>query len=568
MQEHTRQPPSKQEALQLISPKDLLRLPGKKALEVILESPRPVTLVQSLAEEDLFWLVQEIGPEDALPILSLASNDQWQHLLDLELWTKDRLDIDSATGWLHLLLKADPERFLIWGLREQSELIELQLSRQVQVRIKEEDESPSEFDEGFFSFDGVFYIRINDERYEQTIREFLERLAEYDVDRFRQMLLELAGALPAELEERLYRLKKVRLAEKGFLPFEEAVGIYQYLDPHSLFEREPQLSKATPEQQSPQPVPASTSLFMQTQNLFYVSLKRIEDSRILEQLQIEFAGMCNQIVSADGLVVRDKEHLADVVRKACGYVSIGLEKVTGGDPQKATRLLQKFSLHHIFRVGYGTALKLRWKTEKWLKESWFVKQTFGLSFWGDYWEGILEGLLRKRPLFYTSISEGAPYREFETWEEITRCHTALDQITALDHLLSLLFAQSAISHPVPAYQPLTYKNLLLTCWARHYLDLPEETTPLEVDQLRILFRDLWAKETMPYRVGTRMKQAFVDWLQTRSDEAIDEILRRVHKTFERLFGELEKEYGSVSLKDLDPRYMKHFLVTRSPKGAD
>ena len=561
MKELTRQPPNNQKALQLISPKDLLRLPGKKALELILESPRPVTLVQSLADEDLFWLVQEIVPEDALPILSLASNDQWQYLLDLEVWTEDRLEIDSVSRWLHLLLKADPERFLIWGLREQTELIELQLFRQIDVRIKEEDESPSEFDEGYFSFDGLFYIRINREKHEQTIREFLERLAEYDLNRFRQVLLELAGLLPAELEERLYRLRNVRLAEKGFLPFEEAVGIYQYLDPHSLLEREPQVSKTMQVQQPPQPIPASTSLLIQAQDLFYISLKRIEESRTLEQLQIEFAGMCNQIISADGLLIRDKERLADVVRKACGYLSIGLEKVTGGDPKEAARLLQQFPLHHIFRVGYGAALKLRWKTEKWLKQSWFVKEAFGLSFWGDGWEGILEGLLRKRPLFYTSISGGEPYREFKTLEEITHCHTALDQIMTLDYLLSLLFGQTAIAHLVPAYQPVSYKNLLLTSWARHLLHLSEGIVPLEIEELKCFFRDLWEKETPPYRVGTEMKQAFVDWLQIQSDRAIDEILSRVGKTFERLFGELEKEYGSVLLKDLDPRYIKHFLVT-------
>ena len=561
MKKLTRQPPDNQEALQLISPKDLLRLPAKKALELILESPRPVTLVQSFAEEDLFWLVQEIGPEDALPILSLASNDQWQYLLDLEVWTKDHLEIDSVSRWLHLLLKADPERFLIWGLREQTGLIELQLFRQIEVRIKEEDESPSEFDEGYFTFDGLFYVRINREKHEQTIREFLERLAEYDLNIFRQVLLELAGVLPADLEERLYRLRNVRLAEKGFLPFEEAVGIYQYLDPHTLLEREPQLSKAAQVQQPPQPIPASTSLLIQAQDLFYISLKRIGENRILEQLQIEFAAMCNRIISADGLLVRDKERLADVVRKACGYLSIGLEKVTGGDPKKAARLLQQFPLDHIFRVGYGAALKLRWKTEKWLKESWFVREAFGPGFWGDYWGGILEGLLRKRPLFYTSISEDEPYREFKTLEEITHCHTTLDQIMTLDHLLSVLFGQPAIAHPVPAYQPVTYKNLLLTCWARHHLHLPEETTPLEVEELKSFFRDLWVSEAMPYRVGTKMKQAFVNWLQMQSDQAMDEILSQVGKTFERLFGELEKEYGSVLLKDLDPRYIKHFLVT-------
>jgi hypothetical protein len=251
MKKPTRQPPEKREALELISPKELLRLPGRKALELILESPRPVTLVQSLAEEDLFWLVQEIGPEDALPILSLASNDQWQYLLDLELWTKDRLEIDSVNRWLGLLLKADHERFLIWGLREHIELIELHLFKHIEVRIRDQDESPSDFDEGYFSQDGLFYIRINQEKYDQTIRQFLEHFIQHDLNKFRNVLLELAGILPAEVEENMYRLRSARLAEKGFLPFEEAVGIYQYLNPESLLEKEPRPRKVTQDQLVP-----------------------------------------------------------------------------------------------------------------------------------------------------------------------------------------------------------------------------------------------------------------------------------------------------------------------------
>jgi hypothetical protein len=561
MKEPTGRPPDKQGALWLISTKDLLRLPAKKALELILESPRPVTLVQSLAEEDLFWLVQEIGPEDAIPILSLASNDQWQYLLDLELWTKDHLEINSVNRWLGLLLEADPERFLIWGLREHIELIKLHLSKHIVVRIKEADESPSDFDESYFSLDGLFYIQVKNEKYYQTTRRLLELLAEYDPGKFHQVLLELAVVLPAELEENMYRLRNIRLAEKGFLPFEEAVGIYQYLNAESLVEKGPQLGKVTQEQQIPLPVPVSTLLLMQDQGLFYISLKRIEDVHILERLQVEFAAMCNQIVSADGLLVRDKENLEGVVRKACGYLSIGLEKVTGGDPNKAARLLQGFPLHDIFRVGYGAALKLRWDTEKWLRESWFFRQAFDLSFWEDDRGEMLEGLLRKRPLFYTSFSEGEPYREFKTLEEITHCHRVLDEIMTLDHLLSLLFAQTAVAQPVQAYQPVTYKSLLLTCWARHYLGLPEETKPLAAKELKVFFKNLWARGARPYRVDTKMKQAFWDWLQMRSGQAMAEILSLVGKIFDRLFGELEKEYGSVSLKGLDPRYIKHFLVT-------
>jgi len=177
---------------------------------------------------------------------------------------------------------------------------------------------------------------------------------------------------------------------------------------------------------------------------------------------------------------------------------------------------------------------------------------------------MLEGLLKKRPVFHAGFSGGEQYREFKTLEEIMHCQSALDEIMAVDHLLSLLFAQGAIAHPVIAHQPVTYKNLVLTCWARDYLGLPEDAEPLTVNELKAFFRDLWGKKARPRRVAKKMKQAFLDWIQMRSGEAIDEILDQVRKTIDRLFGELEKEYGSVLLKDLDQRYIKHFLVSFHP----
>jgi hypothetical protein len=554
-----KQPPEKQ-TLPVVSPEDLLRVSGKKALDLILDSPAPVTLVQSLAEEDLFWLIQEIGPEDALPILSLASNDQWQYLLDLELWTKDRLEIDSVNRWLGLLLKADPDRLLIWGLREQIELIELHMFKHIEVRILQEDESPSDFGEGYFSLDSLFYIRINNDQYEQTTREFFERLAHHDLSIFHKVLLELAGALPAEVEERMYSLRNVRLAEKGFLPFEDAIGIYQHLNPERLAEKEPQLRKVIQEESLHYPVPVSTVALIRGQNLFHLSLQQIGDVHLVQRLQIEFAAVCNQIISADVLMVRDKEHLAAVVRKACGYLSIGLDRVTQGDVQKATRLVQGFPLAQIFRVGYGAALELRWKTEKWLQGSWFAGQDFDLSFWGDAWEGMLEGLLKKRPLFHTDFAEGEPYREFESLEDVTHCENAVEEIMAADQLLSQLFAQGAIVHPIVAYQPVTHKNLVLTCWARDYLGLSDDIEPVSVKELKAFFRDLWETKTKPRRVAQRMKKAFWDWLQMRSEEAIDEISDQAKRTIDRLLEELENEYGSVSPKDLDTRYIKHLLI--------
>lgn len=556
-----RPPLKKQQATSLIKPKDLVAVQGKKALELVLESPTPVTLVQSLAEEDLFWLVQELGPEDALPILSLASNDQWQYLLDLELWTKDHLEIDSVNQWLSILLAADAERFLIWGLSEHIDLIELHLAKHIDVRIKEEDESPSDFEEGYFTVDGVFYVRIRHEEYEQAIRDLLNSLKDYDLDRYRQVLLELAGIIPAEVEENMYRRRNVRLAEKGFLPFEEAIGIYQYLDQESLLDKESQSHEVIQQHPVHYPVPVSTSLLIQEHDLFHTSLQQINDVSFMENLQREFASMCNQIISADSLVVRDKEQLADVVRKACGYLSIGLDKVTGGDLRQAAHLLQKVSLARVFRVGYGTALEMKWKADKWVKASWFGKQSLDLDFWGNDWGGMLRGVLKKRPVFYTGLSGDESYREFKTLEDIGRCGNVLDAAIAIDHLLSLLFPQSPIVFPIQTYLPLTFKNLILTCWARHYLKISGDIEPLTMDEMKMLFKDLWTKQTKPDRVDPGMKQAFFDWLQVRSGLRVDELQSSTASTLDFLFVELDEEYGSVSHKDLDPRYIEHFLVT-------
>ena len=57
--------------------RNILRLPPEKALDRILSDPQPAALVHSFPEQDFYLLVNEIGPQDSLPLLSLATNKQW-----------------------------------------------------------------------------------------------------------------------------------------------------------------------------------------------------------------------------------------------------------------------------------------------------------------------------------------------------------------------------------------------------------------------------------------------------------------------------------------------------------
>lgn len=543
-----------------VNPRDLMKLPGKEALEVILDSPRPVSLVQSLAHEDLYWLIKDIGVQDALPILSLASNDQWQYLLDLELWSREHLEAAAVGNWLTLLMKADPERFFVWTLREQLDLVELHLLRQIEVRILEHDEPPSDLADDYFTEEGVFYIRVKEQKYEEATREFLQRLSNHDHVKYREIMLELADMVPAEAEEEIYRLRNVRLAEKGFLPFEEAVAIYRHRDPASLRGKEPETARFLFNPAADEAVPVTTSSLIPGEDLFAAALEHVDNVDFLQKLQREFAAMCNQIVCADGLRIPDKEALAPVVAKACGYLSIGIDSVVGKDVGEARVLVQRVPLQEIFRVGFGTALALRWKTEKWLEQSWFAVRGFDFNFWGDEWAGIIRGLLKKRPLFYTGFSGGEPYRDFKSLGEVMRCQGILDRMAAVDRCLALIFGETTLHRLESACHPVTYQNLLLTAWARHELGLDKKFQPLSEKELQNFFERLGQDRDNAFQTRTDWKEAFRHWLEKQSGLDASELRRGMDVTIEKLFCLLDEECGRVSPQHLDVRYVRLFLV--------
>ena len=207
--------------------RNLMSASPEKALDLIAEHPYPVTLIQSMAEEDLYHLVHAIGPDDALPVLGLASNQQWEYLLDMETWTRDMVDTHGMTTWLNRLLKADPDRFTYWITKEKQDDFAFYLLKNIELHIREYDQDPGEIGDDFFTEDDTYYIRFRPYAPEQEnqqeardlfLTDMLRRLSVFDFLLYRDFLLESNVLIPAEAEEELHRLRNGRLAEKGFLP--------------------------------------------------------------------------------------------------------------------------------------------------------------------------------------------------------------------------------------------------------------------------------------------------------------------------------------------------------------
>jgi len=552
---------------------NILSLSPKEALDAIIDSPRSMDLVQSFPEEDLYLLIHEIGVEDSLPLLPMASDDQWTYILDMEVWEQDRMEITSLTHWLNYLLNADPDRFVGRFFDDHLQDMELYLYKNIQVVIREHDQDPSELGEDYMTIDDVFYFKFIDdpespesddpenENRKDFLLRFLKRLAEYDHIRYHNILQEAATILPAENEEESFRLRNVRLSEKGFLPYDEAIGVYQPLSPSEMEHMSSKRGIGSAELKGDYEIPFYPIKLIQKSGWFTEALSKIEADELLQQIQAEFAGLSNQVISADKLKIKSREQLDHAVKKVLGYIDIGLEefilKKDKADIDQAVHLITTYPLSHIFRIGYGLALALKWKAQRWHEKSWAVKNRLPLSFWGEEWLGVLGGLLIKKPLFYDNYQTGVLYREFSSSSDIKKSEAILNEIIAFDGLLShLLLPATKLS----SIKYLTYKNLVLTQWARHYLGLSSESLFITLKECRLFFNDLWSKEHSVPVIRTFMKTSFLNWISDATGLTRMEITGQSGSTLDRLFEEIEDEYGRVANRDLDPKHMYHFLL--------
>lgn len=647
---------------------ELLTLPSERALDLILDSKFPATLVQSFPEQDLHFLMNHIGEEDFLPVLSLASSKQWEYLLDVEVWRGDRLSMVDMTRNLSLLYRADPERFLRWAIREKTEFIEYYLFRNMEIRIREHDEDASDFGDEFSTIDSVFYFRFRNisqsldgsiveseaadildesqdgmisdsedsmaaeedddgetmspETTETLITDMLNTLADMDMSVFQGLLLETDSVIPAETEEEEFRLKNVRLAEKGFLPPHEAVAIYQPLSVENLRER-PALFFKSPFLDSDLPLPPRyPSLILKRDTLadntsvtnrgsamehhsvksrdsiFVSSLDLLDrDENIALNLQSEFAFLVNSLVSADKERVRSADALQKIVERACCYLDLGIKMIHSADaltPESGAEILRKYAVKDIFRIGSGGGMALKERAHSWYGKSYIVREGLALTFLGERWLGIVGGLLLKRPMFFDNYTTGVLYRPFSSLEEIEQTSNALRSVAEVDRMVEQLNPDpSLISRRFS-----TWKSLFLTLWAMKRMGLENSSgyhIPLE--RFKPFFVQLLnlkgEKPDTCGKIDPVIRDDFFTWLVEEkivqeggaeswiiNEAGASEAARQsgkedliyggaaaptsatARRIFSQVFDELEQEYGTVSAEDIDPELIYQFIITQ------
>ncbi len=554
----------------------MMKLSPKDALDFVVDHPCSRKLTQSFPEESFYFFITSIGINEAGSIIALGSEKQWEYLLDIEIWDKESLDYLSFTNLLTLMMSADSRKFTTWFFYKKKHFIRLYLFRNVNITVLDDDESYSDLDDNFFTNDGVFYINpINYntrtehgckflEKRNMMIREMLLRFSNIDHVEYQDLLMEVTNVIPAELEEELLRLRNVRLAEKGFLPFYEAVGIYQPIKLKDIEKRGMKILKTGKDHRCAcHTIPYFPADMSRRENLFSKALKSIHDDTILQKLKIELGTLCNLVIAADNKKISSYQDLEDIVSKVSGFLNIGTELMISHPIQQhmviPSDVIKDWGFNDIFRLGYSQVFSLNKRVKDWYNSSWFSSQKLKLHFWGEYWFGILGGVLLNKPMLFDKSN--LTYRNFREYSEIYEIEKIIDQIIAVDSMFDQFNLDLS---PFTSKYTIDMNNLLLSMWFLYVTGLNKEKnvyfSPIPFESFRLFYDDLWEGLDGERQIKNTKKSEFHAWVAGKMNLKISDLPEELVLFFNKLFQKLKEELSGVSFKDLDPRYINLFII--------
>ena len=542
----------------------LLQARGKGRLDYILLSEKPEEVVRALPELEIFLTIQEVGKEDALELLTLTTPEQFQYLVDLEVWKKDRLVPEKLLEWVEILMECGEEKFAQFLRSADLEFIILILKKFIRVTKQEEENSEKDGRPTPESLERLYFVHVKEEKARPLINRFLEKLLYLDMELYRRVMEGVIWELESGLEETEYRWRNGRLADLGFPDFEEALEIYRFINPQTM--RLDGKTLFSGELGEPGLVPAFYLTFQEDGPFFSTALRRLDDPSEQDRIKAEIAALGNKAIIAESTGGFSQEEIERVGRKVFHYLNLGLQFLSTEKKAEPVDVLRSVSIQRVFQCGFSNTLLLKRKAEVIFEGPWFERNRGNLVFLDFPHREIFKGLLQKRPAFYRN----GKYDDFKHVDDFREIESILEMITASTHFIIDHLGLSSQKlkemdwrncHP-NRWQEITLSTILLTSLGNQILKNIFLFEAIERNQLPILLSCLFervdeSRQIVKREVRDRVNQSFMSITKEGGKRL------SMMSFWDFCFGILEQEYGRIPPGErIDLRFFKGFLIRR------
>jgi len=334
--------------------------------------------VAALEPLEAYYIVREIGLDQALPILLQLSHEQLEACIDLDCWNRYDFAADSLDEWLTAFALAGPETLAsaFFSLNYVVQL--LFLTQTVTVYDPDTDQVPQEDEENdtprAMTPDGFYLLELKTE-ISLKIHPFtlLDALYQYDSTATHQLLSQVRVDLPTQIEEEALRFRNCRMEDIGFVTPDEAAVLFS-----RPANRQPLPRPQEPIDSALTRVPSVYAVPLIETTLLQQALSLITDKDFLIRLEQEIVWAINSAVIAYGERTKDIKQITDIAERVRDTISLGLESLLakqepncpldGAAAAKASALLDVWCITDLFRHGFAATLALQQEVRQAMRE--------------------------------------------------------------------------------------------------------------------------------------------------------------------------------------------------------
>lgn len=316
----------------------------------LLDSPSMAEDVARLGVTELYFMIKELGVDEALPLLLASGEGRLQALVDFDCWDKDVFEPADLDVWLAPFAAEGPEALAEAFLALDSELQILFLQSCLEVfegpandNPNIPNDRPSREVPG-----GLFTLVAKDADLEVDPLTLADALMAQSMEGLFQLLTALNWELPSSTEEQAFQFRANRMMDLGFMAPERAA---------QLFAPPPKvLTSQLQSDPDPQPMPAVyAAALVDDKVLLHRAMAGVTNGRDGARLETELVCLINACVVAWNLTVRNLADVHDTAFWVRNVLSLGLEVLCGDDDgaldARLTGTVLCVPLMHLFQRG-------------------------------------------------------------------------------------------------------------------------------------------------------------------------------------------------------------------------
>jgi len=506
-------------------------------LELLEIADAPREMLAKVPATEVWFTIKRLTPKDSLLLVKLASPEQLQVVSDIEWWKKDRLDESSIYEWLEYISACGMEKMVEWFQSADYEQVKWFFKSSIVV-YKREDKEEDPYnaiqwprEEMPVTHEGIYYFQVLDEKHDQLIRMYLEILVKHNIDLYKNICEVCLWEMPSLTEEEAYEIKSRRLSEHGFPTFDESINIYSPLVKEKI-----KMAEKRAESSKPELTPRYPLTVLGDKVLFLNRVFGEFDEAMQDLFLAEISSIANKILVADGQDISHEE-LKDSIRKALGYINIGLEVLSEGDIATAVDYVNEYWLQTLFQVGLSEVLKISNLFKKVFKDSWMNGNEELLNYLEPDQKIFLDKFFIKRPSF-SEISE------------LQRAEKQIKESEFVGRMITNLFIDDLEGFEVSNefVDNLRFTGIYLTVFVNYLISSKKHFIIIDSEDLN--------KVLTPFDFDKKMDE-MNSWIIKRIKPTKDEE-KHLNLFFDKAKERFIDEFKGI--KDIDPRYIHSVWV--------